>query len=174
MKREIWKKVMAVMMVGAMTFSMTGCASDTGSKGETQKTELSKTESPEESKQTDDEVVEISVFNEWVGAHVTAPYFNERLAAFNEAYPNIKVNVEEIAGSTTASMDSKLKIQISAGQLPDVFYTNDKSIADLAKDAGLLYDMKEFYDKDEEFLRMFSRRILNYGMKVRNMYMVFL
>lgn len=153
MKREIWKKVMAVMMVGAMTFSMTGCASDTGSKGETQKTELSKTESPEESKQTDDEVVEISVFNEWVGAHVTAPYFNERLAAFNEAYPNIKVNVEEIAGSTTASMDSKLKIQISAGQLPDVFYTNDKSIADLAKDAGLLYDMKEFYDKDEEFLQ---------------------
>ena len=62
----------------------------------------------------------------------------------------IDVNVEEIAGSTTANMDAKLKVQVSSGELPDVFYTNDQSIIDLAKKSNLLYDFKEKLDADAE------------------------
>jgi raffinose/stachyose/melibiose transport system substrate-binding protein len=94
--------------------------------------------------------VKIIVFNEWIGSHPFTPYFNKRLASFKAAHPNIDVQVDEIAGSSTANMDSKLKVQISAGELPDAFYTNDKSIIKLAKKQNLLYDFKPFLDKDRD------------------------
>ena len=97
------------------------------------------------------EKVSITVFNEWVGTHPFAGYFDRRLEEFRKAYPNIEVNVEEIAGSSTANMDAKLKVQISSGELPDAFYTNDKSIIDLARKSDLLQDMKTMLDQDEEF-----------------------
>jgi raffinose/stachyose/melibiose transport system substrate-binding protein len=97
------------------------------------------------------ESVSITVFNEWVGAHPFASYFNARLESFRKKYPNIIVNVEEIAGSSTANMDGKLKVQISAGELPDAFYTNDKAIVELAKTSALLLDMKPMLDADQEF-----------------------
>lgn len=92
----------------------------------------------------------ITVFSEWVGSHPYAKYFSDRVESFEKAHPEIDVNVEEIAGSSTANMDAKLKVQISSGELPDVFYTNDQSIIDLAKKSDLLYDFKERLDADSE------------------------
>lgn len=76
--------------------------------------------------------------------------FRREGGKLREAHPEIDVNVEEIAGSTTANMDAKLKVQVSSGELPDVFYTNDQSIIDLAKKSNLLYDFKEKLDADAE------------------------
>ncbi len=93
----------------------------------------------------------ILVFNEWVGSHAFTAYFNQRLDVFKTANPDVAVSIEEIAGTGSANMDDKLKVMISAGELPDVFYTNDRSIVDLAYRSGLLYDMSEFYNADADF-----------------------
>lgn len=130
------KKIVAAGLMMSMILGITAC-------GKT----VDGTKSDESSS---NEKVSITVFSEWVGAHPYATYFADRVASFEEAHPEIEVNVEEIAGSSTANMDAKLKIQISSGELPDVFYTNDQSIIELAKKSDLLYDFKSMLDADDE------------------------
>ena len=127
------KRIISLMLAFSMVAGLTACGGGAGGKAK-----------KEEGK------VSITVFSEWVGAHPYAKYFAERVESFEEAHPEIDVNVEEIAGSTTANMDAKLKVQVSSGELPDVFYTNDQSIIDLAKKSNLLYDFKEKLDADAE------------------------
>jgi len=98
-----------------------------------------------------DEKVSIKVFTEFVGAHPFSPYWDKRLQEFRDAHPNIDVQVEEIAGAGNMNMDGKLKVLISSGELPDVFYTNDKDMIRIAKEANLLHDMKPLLDADAEF-----------------------
>lgn len=127
------RKATALILSACMVFGLAACGS-----GETS------------SDNNSGEKTSITVYTEWVGSHSYAGYFAERLESFREAHPEIEVNVEEIAGSTTANMDAKLKVQISSGELPDVFYTNDQSIIRLAKESNLLYDFKDMLDADTE------------------------
>ena len=127
------KRIVSLMLAFSMAVGLTACGGEAGEKAE-----------------KEDGKVSITVFSEWVGAHPYAKYFAERVESFEEAHPEIDVNVEEIAGSTTANMDAKLKVQVSSGELPDVFYTNDQSIIDLAKKSNLLYDFKDKLDADAE------------------------
>lgn len=127
------RKATALILSVCMVFGLAACGS-----GETS------------SDNNSGEKTSITVYTEWVGSHSYADYFAERLESFREAHPEIEVNVEEIAGSTTANMDAKLKVQISSGELPDVFYTNDQSIIRLAKESNLLYDFKDMLDADTE------------------------
>lgn len=127
------RRITALILSAGMVLGLAACGGSSGSSegGEGEKTS-------------------ITVYTEWVGSHPYSDYFSERVKSFEEAHPEIEVNVEEIAGSTTANMDAKLKVQISSGELPDVFYTNDQSIIELAKESGLLYDFKEKLDADTE------------------------
>lgn len=131
-----FKRAAVLALSLSMLASLTACG-DVGKKGNS-------------SKDSGGDKVSITIFSEWVGSHPYAQYFADRVESFEEAYPDIDVNVEEIAGSSTANMDAKLKVQISSGELPDVFYTNDQSIINLAKKSNLLYDFKEKLDADSE------------------------
>lgn len=97
------------------------------------------------------EKVKITMYTEWVGTHPFTGYFNSRLDAFKTAHPEVEVEVDELAGNTTATMDGKLKIAISAGELPDVFTTADASIMNLAKESNLLYELTDLINGDEAF-----------------------
>lgn len=127
------KKVTALILSAVMVLGLTACGGTGGASGEEA-----------------GEKTSITVYTEWVGSHPYSEYFADRVKSFEEEHPDINVNVEEIAGSTTANMDAKLKVQISSGELPDVFYTNDQSIIRLAKESNLLYDFKEKLDADTE------------------------
>lgn len=128
-----YKKLTALVLSASMIFGLAACGNAGDSSGKDA-----------------DGKTSITVYSEWVGSHPYSGYFAERVESFEKAHPEIEVNVEEIAGSTTANMDAKLKVQISSGELPDVFYTNDQSIIELAKESDLLYDFKGKLDADEE------------------------
>lgn len=127
----------AVFLVMVMLLS--GCGQTGGGESQDAKTEA------------DSEKVTITMYTEWVGAHPFSQYFESRLKAYRASHPDVEVIIDELAGNTTATMDSKLKIAISAGELPDVFYTADASIVNLAKDAGLLYELTDKINEDEEY-----------------------
>lgn len=91
------------------------------------------------------EVVEISFPTHWVGISVSAPWFQERLAAFNEQYGDkIKVNVEEIAGDQ--NYIDKMKVLYSSNSLPDAISTGGYNLIDSMKDQFV--DLTDYMDDE--------------------------
>lgn len=121
------KKLLALVLAGIMMLGvLVGC----GSK---------------EAAPADSEVVEINFPTHWVGVSVNAPWFQERLAAFNEQYGDkIKVNVEEIAGDQ--NYVDKMKVLYSSNSLPDAISTGGYNLIDSMKDQ--LVDLTDYMDDE--------------------------
>ena len=65
-----------------------------------------KSEPSTDSGASDSKVVEITFPSMWVGVNSNTPWFEDRMAAFNEQYGDqIKVTVEEIAGEKCRKME---------------------------------------------------------------------
>ncbi|MFB9277333.1 ABC transporter substrate-binding protein [Cohnella cellulosilytica] len=133
------------LLTAAAMVPMLALAACGGNSGSSASPEPGGSAAPGEAK------VSIQVFTEFVGSHPFAPYWKQRLQAFKDEHPNIDVKVEEIAGAGNNSMDGKLKVLISSGELPDVFLTNDKDMIEIAKNANLLTDLKPMLDQDADF-----------------------
>ena len=104
--------------------------------------------------------VKITVTNEWVGSSTFTDYFAERYKIFCEENREIEVQVMEVPNAGNSTLDDKLKILILGGELPDVFYTNDRNIIESAYRAGLLYNLEEFYEKDTAFQKELSEETM--------------
>lgn len=90
------------------------------------------------------DVVEIDFPTSWVGVSVSAEWFQDRLAAFNEQYGDqIKVNIEEIAGDQ--NYVDKMKVLYSSNSLPDVIVTGGYNLIDSMKDQ--MVDLTDYMDE---------------------------
>ena len=93
------------------------------------------------------ETVEIDFPTMWVGVNSNKEWFDNRMAAFNEAYgDSIKVNVEEIAGDQ--NYVDKMKVLYSSNSLPDAFNCGGYNLIDSMKDQ--LVDLTDIVAGDPE------------------------
>ena len=120
------KKMMCVLLTGAMVGSMLGCgmvagASDSG------------------------EVVEIR-FTEWDGGDTLAVY--ESIAEkFNETHPNIHVTVMNIPDE----YDTKITTMIAGGDTPEICMMNSDTLLFPLAEQEIILNLQEYIDKDDSF-----------------------
>ena len=127
------KKLMALALAGIM---MLGVLSGCGGK---------KSEPSTDSGASDSKVVEITFPSMWVGVNSNTPWFEDRMAAFNEQYGDqIKVTVEEIAGDQ--NYVDKMKVLYSSNSLPDAFNCGGYNLIDSMKDQ--LVDLTPYLDDE--------------------------
>lgn len=99
-------------------------------------------------------VVEISFPTFWVGVNTTAPWFKERLEAFNKQYAGkYKVDVEEIPGDQ--NYVDKMKVLYASNSLPDVITTGGYNLIDMMKDKFV--DLTPYLDKDASWKARLSK-----------------
>jgi raffinose/stachyose/melibiose transport system substrate-binding protein len=121
--RSIANRNLLVLLVLVVVFSLAACSSgnnNTGSEssngGENTSVNSTQNESDSGSTENEEEVVELTFWNIWVNDQ-SKPHLDQ-VKAFEEAYPNIKINMETIPHD-----QYKIKVKTSAAgkQLPDIF-----------------------------------------------------
>lgn len=129
------KKLLAMALAGVLMLgALSGCGGQSGSA-----------DSPSSGGNSGTKVVEVDFPTHWVGVSVNAPWFQERLAAFNEQYGDqIKINVEEIAGDQ--NYVDKMKVLYSSNSLPDAINTGGYNLIDSMKDQ--LVALNDYIDDD--------------------------
>lgn len=107
-----------------------------------------------------DDIITITMPSCWIGSHAYAPYLTTIKDMFKEQYGDrYALEIDELPGD--AAMDDKLKVQISARNMPDVFTYNSISIVDSAAKAGLLVDMKPYIEADAEWADSLDSDVLD-------------
>lgn len=97
-----------------------------------------------------------------VGVNSSAPLLTENLRLFNEQYGDkIIVDVEEIPGDQ-AYVD-KMKILLSAGDLPDLVYAGGYNLLDLALTKDQVVDLTPYLDADPEWKAAFTEEDLAFN-----------
>lgn len=150
MKRKTVKGI-ALGLAAVMTAGMllTGCGSseakNENSAGAEEKTEAKpeeKTEvKPEETAEKKEQVT--ITFPVWDLA--TAPYLSDMVSGFEEANPNIKVNVVDVAGSEYMN---KLSIMLNGKADCDVVFVKEGDKVPSFEEKGQLEDLSSYIEKD--------------------------
>ncbi len=94
------------------------------------------------------EEVEFTLWHSYVGADARAAYMTDRLAAFQEAYPQYTINVQEIPRD---QYQTKLRTEAAAGQLPDAFVIWPNAMTNEFATSGLLRDINPLLDENPEW-----------------------
>lgn len=98
-----------------------------------------------------------------VGVNSGAPVLEENIRLFNEKKygDEIKVEVEEIPGDQ-AYVD-KMKILLSADDLPDLVYAGGYNLLDLAVGNAKLVDLTPYFEEDPSWKASFSESDLQFN-----------
>ncbi|GKX27957.1 hypothetical protein SH1V18_04370 [Vallitalea longa] len=149
MKRIIIKKIMACLLLVFLIVSAAGCSSK----------EVANNNNDKDSKK---EPITITFPAFQVGVNSGAPVLKENIRLFNEKYGDeIKVIVEEIPGDQ-AYVD-KMKILLSADDLPDLVYAGGYNLLDLAADNVELVDLTPYFEEDPKWKACFSEADLQFN-----------
>lgn len=104
--------------------------------------------------------VEIKLMTCAVGANPSAPHFESVKERFEEEYGDeIKLVIEEVPGMSN-EMEDKLKILISANNMPDIVTAKTLETIKMAADANLIVDLKPYVEADPEWLASFNQDAL--------------
>ncbi len=114
-----------------------------------------------------DEIVTVK-FGNFSGAGDTAKYLDQMKAEFEQANPNIKVEIETIA---YGDYFTQMQTRVAAGQAPDAYELNYENFVSYAK-KGVLLDLNPLFDAtqfdrstlNEQALNAFSSDGVQYGM----------
>lgn len=139
------KRVLAMAMVCTLCFSsLVGCGSKTEEAGkDTAKEEVSTTAEADPT-QLSAEITWWNFPNFATVDDTAGKYEQEIIAAFNEKYPNIKVNMEMI---DFASGPEKITNAIQGGTAPDVLFDAPGRIIQYGKD-GVLADLSDMFTSE--------------------------
>lgn len=74
----------------------------------------------------------------WITPNLTRVFYDEVVAAFEQQYPDVKVNIVEANAAVTPKANDFIKTRIAAGEVPDVMQNHD--VRPFA-DAGILWEM---------------------------------
>lgn len=109
------KKILSILLVGAMVFGMTGCSSGEASE-----------------KQGSDEREKVTLrFVSWMTGGEDKAY----LEGFKEAHPEINVEVEALDGT---NYDKLLKTRLMSGDAPDIFLIKPEQYEKFVKEDYLM------------------------------------
>ncbi len=138
MKKNDWKRGMAFGMTGLMLLSsagiLTGCTSP---QSEAQKeVKTSSGEMSAEGADTENGPVTIRLVH-YMGEQTKRDALDQMLAAFSEAYPDIKVDVEVVASS---SYVATYKNYIAAGEAPDIMFGKPQTMTEFVE-GGYFMDL---------------------------------
>ena len=108
---------------------------------------------PEPAPANEPVVVKFPTFQ--IGVNSFAPVLEKAVADFNtQNEGKIKLEVEEIPGDQ--AYNDKMKVLLSADQLPDIIYTGGYNLLDLALEKNAVMDLTPYFDADPEWKAMFS------------------
>lgn len=152
--KKIFKKAIVALLTGAITVSFAAC----GSKGQT-----------DASKNTANGPVVIKYPSFQVGVNSYAPVFAKNIEEFNKKYGDkIKVEVEEIPGDQ-AYVD-KMKVLLSANELPDLVYAGGYNLLDPALEKNAVVDLTPYLNADPEWKALFSKDVLDFNSRNGKIY----
>lgn len=154
MKVQRFKKGMAVLLIIILGAYCVGCGTDTATKSGTNQEKQS-----EEGKK---EPIQVRFPSFQVGVNSGAPVLAENVKLFNEKYAGeIEVVIEEIPGDQ-AYLD-KMKILLSADDLPDIVYAGGYNLIDLAIGVVDIVDLTPYFEEDPEWKAAFSENDLQFN-----------
>ena len=141
--RKFCKRTSALALAALMAASASGCSSGTGSQttatpDTTAQTEISNEESKTEESKDTGEPVTIRLVH-YMGEQAKRDALDAMLAAFSEAHPEIKVDVEVVASS---SYIATYKNYIAAGEAPDIMFGKPQTMQEFV-DGGYFMDLKD-------------------------------
>ena len=123
---------------------LTGCES----KSEETNTALEEKTVGEETDIFSDKEVSLDFECIWVGKDSKAEYFGSMVDGFNEEYAG-KYHINLIEQTDYDTYESKLKVQISAGQVPDIFTVKNYSDVLNYAETGKLMDFTQYLSNSE-------------------------
>lgn len=130
------KKMLALLLTCSVTAIYTGCGSsgtsDNGSIG-------------------NDEGITLAIFDQYTDADAENKPFRERLAAYQEMYPEITIEEEVLSSS---DYGTKVQTLAAADELPDVFLMKGQMARDFAEN-GYVMDLTEMMEADSEWTEGF-------------------
>ncbi|MEQ6390880.1 sugar ABC transporter substrate-binding protein [Bacillaceae bacterium S4-13-58] len=145
------KKWPVLLLLGfVFMFGLMACSSDDttdeNANGTNEGSNSQNNELNEEGNNVSEEEVEITYYSFSASPNYEAE-LDQMIAAFEEKYPNIKVNKELAAYN---DYFTKLQTRIAGKTAPDVFELNYESFVQYAS-KGTLADLTEFIETDEDF-----------------------
>lgn len=162
MKNQFAKRYLVILLVIVFVVSMVGCGTNSDNEkvaGDIKKIDTSQKSEKEGSKK-DVITIEFPAFQ--VGVNSGAPVLDENIRLFNEKYKGeIEVKVEEIPGDQ-AYVD-KMKILLSADDLPDVVYAGGYNLLDLALGTVEVVDLTPYFEEDPSWKASFSENDLKFN-----------
>lgn len=177
------KKIMAMVLVAAISFSLIGCGQKKENKvpGEAapkvdaaEETPSSEGETPSEEEKPSEEEVEITIthFNIEEQRNAIADYdgFYTMLEQWQEKHPNVKITQSVLE---TADYETKIQAQAAVNELPDLFCVKGSWFKNFAASdlVAPLNDMIDSYDKKDAFRSgVFDASTVNdkiYGMPIQ-------
>lgn len=106
-----------------------------------------------------------------VGVNPSAPLLKQNVEEFNKLHEGkIQVVIEEIPGDQ-AYVD-KMKVLLSANELPDLIYAGGYNLLDSALEKGAVVDLTPYLDADPEWRAMFAERDLEFNSRNGKIYSV--
>jgi raffinose/stachyose/melibiose transport system substrate-binding protein len=146
------KRIISVLLAGAMVFSMAGCSGGSGS---------------EDSSGADK--VKITFMSRDSGDTPMAKVYEDQIAGFMEENPDIEVQNDSVYEED--AYNNKLKVAISTGETPSIFYY--PGIASLKEwaQSGVILDLTDALEEDPEWRDSFldgaldTYRLDDYGVK---------
>ena len=164
MKIRFLKTFLAVVVILSMTVSLIGCGKTTENKpSESTASEKPASDSTKEEKPAEEvkKPVVLKVPTPYVGTDKSAMWHKQVVEEFQTKYGNeIKLEIEEVPGSQ--NYVDKIKVLLSANQLPDIVFTH-YNLLDLAVKAGKAVDLTPYLDADSEWKGGFDPSSLTYN-----------
>lgn len=152
----MYNRLIKLTLVIALCCSvvLAGCSS-TDKESDTETSKGTTTTKSSDDKKSSEEPVSILFPTFQVGVNSSAPLLTENLRLFEEQYGDkINVQVEEIPGDQ-AYVD-KMKILLSAGDLPDLVYAGGYNLLDLALAKDQVVDLTPYLEADPEWKASFT------------------
>lgn len=145
------KKLLALLLVGAMSLSLVACGGDTSEPAAEQssvavESEAAGTDSVETDAEANTEVAaDITLWTYPVGNFKEAAVVDEIVAAFNAIYPNVNVSVEYL---DYTSGDDQVTAAIEAGTTPDLILEGPERLVANWGAKGKMVDLADLWDEE--------------------------
>jgi raffinose/stachyose/melibiose transport system substrate-binding protein len=147
---KMMKKLLGMVLAGAMALSMVACGTPESSKSADAVKETEVTTKAAETtadSTASDEKVKLSIYHIWAGGDSKAGVMTEILDAFQEKYPNVELDIQT---DTYDAYSNKIKTFAASDSVPDVTTMFGFSALENIAKTGTLMDITEFATTDQE------------------------
>lgn len=151
------KMLVCLLLSSLIILGLTGCTNK--SSGDADKSGNGKGSDPI--------VIKYPTFQ--VGVNTSAPVLKKNVEEFNKKYEGkIKVEIEEIPGDQ-AYVD-KMKVLLSANELPDLVYAGGYNLLDPALERNAVIDLTPYLDANPEWKALFDEQDLEFNSRDSKIY----